>query len=61
VLVLDHMNGRLILGIGRGLGRIELERVGVTQEDSRAIVVDAAQNDPRRAGGRRFVEYDGRS
>ena len=29
-------NGRLILGIGRGLGRVEFEGFGVDQEDSRA-------------------------
>jgi alkanesulfonate monooxygenase SsuD/methylene tetrahydromethanopterin reductase-like flavin-dependent oxidoreductase (luciferase family) len=44
VAVLDHMsNGRLILGIGRGLGRIEFEGFGVEQEDSRAIFVESAQ------------------
>lgn len=38
VAVLDHMsNGRFILGIGRGLGRVEFEGFGVEQEDSRAI------------------------
>jgi alkanesulfonate monooxygenase SsuD/methylene tetrahydromethanopterin reductase-like flavin-dependent oxidoreductase (luciferase family) len=44
VAVLDHMsNGRFILGIGRGLGRIEFEGFGVNQEDSRAIFVESAQ------------------
>ena len=44
VLVLDHMsNGRFILGIGRGLGRVEFEGFGVNQEDSRAIFVESAQ------------------
>src|SRR5215813_4935076 len=44
VLVLDHMsNGRLILGIGRGLGRVEFEGFGVNQEDSREIFVESAQ------------------
>jgi alkanesulfonate monooxygenase SsuD/methylene tetrahydromethanopterin reductase-like flavin-dependent oxidoreductase (luciferase family) len=44
VVVLDHMsNGRVILGIGRGLGRVEFEGFGVDQEDSRAIFVESAQ------------------
>jgi alkanesulfonate monooxygenase SsuD/methylene tetrahydromethanopterin reductase-like flavin-dependent oxidoreductase (luciferase family) len=44
VVVLDHFsNGRLILGIGRGLGRVEFEGFGVNQEDSRAIFVESAQ------------------
>jgi alkanesulfonate monooxygenase SsuD/methylene tetrahydromethanopterin reductase-like flavin-dependent oxidoreductase (luciferase family) len=44
VIVHDHMsNGRLILGIGRGLGRIEFEGFGVEQGDSRAIFVEAAE------------------
>jgi alkanesulfonate monooxygenase SsuD/methylene tetrahydromethanopterin reductase-like flavin-dependent oxidoreductase (luciferase family) len=44
VVVLDHLsNGRLILGIGRGLGRVEFEGFGVAQEDSRAIFVESAE------------------
>ncbi len=44
VIVLDHMsNGRLILGIGRGLGRVEFEGFGVEQADSRAIFVESAE------------------
>ena len=44
VVMLDHMsNGRLILGIGRGLGRVEFEGFGVHQEDSREIFVESAQ------------------
>jgi alkanesulfonate monooxygenase SsuD/methylene tetrahydromethanopterin reductase-like flavin-dependent oxidoreductase (luciferase family) len=44
VVVLDHMsNGRLILGIGRGLGRVEFEGFGVDQGDSRAIFFESAQ------------------
>jgi alkanesulfonate monooxygenase SsuD/methylene tetrahydromethanopterin reductase-like flavin-dependent oxidoreductase (luciferase family) len=43
-LVLDHMsNGRLILGIGRGLGRVEFEGFGVNQEDSRALFLESAE------------------
>src|SRR6058998_2002572 len=44
VTMLDHMsNGRLILGLGRGLGRVEFEGFGVNQEDSREIFTEAAQ------------------
>jgi alkanesulfonate monooxygenase SsuD/methylene tetrahydromethanopterin reductase-like flavin-dependent oxidoreductase (luciferase family) len=44
VLMLDHLsNGRTILGIGRGLGRVEFEGFGVEQADSRAIFVESAQ------------------
>jgi alkanesulfonate monooxygenase SsuD/methylene tetrahydromethanopterin reductase-like flavin-dependent oxidoreductase (luciferase family) len=44
VVMLDHMsNGRLILGIGRGLGRVEFEGFGVNQEESREIFVESAQ------------------
>src|SRR5262245_18231734 len=44
VVVLDHLsNGRLILGIGGGLGRVEFEGFGVNQGDSRAIFVESAQ------------------
>ena len=59
VVVLDHMsNGRFILGIGRGLGRVEFEGFGVNQEDSRAIFVESAQMllDGLERG---YVEYDG--
>jgi alkanesulfonate monooxygenase SsuD/methylene tetrahydromethanopterin reductase-like flavin-dependent oxidoreductase (luciferase family) len=60
VIVLDHLsNGRLILGIGRGLGRVEFEGFGVNQEDSRAIFVESAQLllDALERG---IAEYDGR-
>jgi len=44
VLMLDHMsNGRLIFGIGRGLGRVEFEGFGVNQEESRERFVESAQ------------------
>jgi alkanesulfonate monooxygenase SsuD/methylene tetrahydromethanopterin reductase-like flavin-dependent oxidoreductase (luciferase family) len=44
IVMLDHMsNGRLILGIGRGLGRVEFEGFGVNQEESREIFVESAQ------------------
>jgi alkanesulfonate monooxygenase SsuD/methylene tetrahydromethanopterin reductase-like flavin-dependent oxidoreductase (luciferase family) len=44
VVMLDHMsNGRVILGIGRGLGRVEFEGFGVNQEESRELFLEAAQ------------------
>ncbi len=44
VVMLDHMsNGRLIFGMGRGLGRVEFEGFGKNQEESRAFFVEAAQ------------------
>jgi alkanesulfonate monooxygenase SsuD/methylene tetrahydromethanopterin reductase-like flavin-dependent oxidoreductase (luciferase family) len=59
VVVLDHMsNGRVIFGIGRGLGRVEFEGFGVNQEDSRAIFVEAAQT-VLDALERGYVEHDG--
>jgi alkanesulfonate monooxygenase SsuD/methylene tetrahydromethanopterin reductase-like flavin-dependent oxidoreductase (luciferase family) len=59
VLMLDHMsNGRLILGIGRGLGRVEFEGFGVNQEDSRATFVEAAQM-ILEGLERGYVEFDG--
>ncbi len=44
VVVLDHLcDGRLIFGIGRGLGRVEFEGFGVNQEESRDRFVESAQ------------------
>jgi alkanesulfonate monooxygenase SsuD/methylene tetrahydromethanopterin reductase-like flavin-dependent oxidoreductase (luciferase family) len=44
VSMLDHMsNGRFVFGIGRGLGRVEFEGLGVSQEDSREIFVESAR------------------
>ncbi|MGH7322543.1 MAG: LLM class flavin-dependent oxidoreductase [Candidatus Rokuibacteriota bacterium] len=44
VVMLDHMsNGRVIFGVGRGLGRVEFDGFAVSQEESRAIFVEAAQ------------------
>jgi alkanesulfonate monooxygenase SsuD/methylene tetrahydromethanopterin reductase-like flavin-dependent oxidoreductase (luciferase family) len=44
VVMLDHFsNGRFILGIGRGLGRVEFEGFGVNQEESRERFTEAAQ------------------
>jgi alkanesulfonate monooxygenase SsuD/methylene tetrahydromethanopterin reductase-like flavin-dependent oxidoreductase (luciferase family) len=44
VVMLDHFsNGRLIFGIGRGLGRVEFEGFGVNQEESRDRFTEEAQ------------------
>ncbi len=44
VTMLDNLsNGRLILGLGRGLGRVEFEGFGVDMNHSRAIFVESAQ------------------
>jgi alkanesulfonate monooxygenase SsuD/methylene tetrahydromethanopterin reductase-like flavin-dependent oxidoreductase (luciferase family) len=43
VVMLDHLSsGRVILGVGRGLGRVEFEGFGVDQEDSRQIFTESA-------------------
>ena len=44
VVMLDHMsNGRVIFGIGRGLGRVAFEGFGADQNDSREFFTEAAQ------------------
>jgi alkanesulfonate monooxygenase SsuD/methylene tetrahydromethanopterin reductase-like flavin-dependent oxidoreductase (luciferase family) len=44
VSMLDNLsNGRVILGIGRGLGRVEFEGFGVDMNESREIFVESAQ------------------
>jgi len=44
VSMLDNMsNGRMILGIGRGLGRVEFEGFGRDQNDSREYFTESAQ------------------
>jgi len=59
VVMLDHLsNGRLIFGIGRGLGRVEFEGFGVNQEDSRAMFIEAAQM-ILEGLERGYVEFDG--
>jgi alkanesulfonate monooxygenase SsuD/methylene tetrahydromethanopterin reductase-like flavin-dependent oxidoreductase (luciferase family) len=60
VSMLDHMSGgRLIFGIGRGLGRVEFEGFGVNQEESRERFVESAQMvlEGLEAG---YCEFDGR-
>ncbi|MFI4975471.1 MAG: LLM class flavin-dependent oxidoreductase [Caulobacterales bacterium] len=44
ISMLDHMSdGRFILGLGRGLGRVEFEGFGKNQEDSREFFTESAQ------------------
>ena len=44
VAMLDHMSdGRMVLGIGRGLGRVEFEGFRLDMNESRANFVDYAQ------------------
>lgn len=44
VSMLDHLsNGRLILGMGRGLGRVEFEGFRVPMDESRPRFVESAQ------------------
>ena len=44
VSVLDHLSdGRLVLGLGRGLGRVEFEGMGVDQNTSRGFFTEAAE------------------
>ncbi|MGH7821027.1 MAG: LLM class flavin-dependent oxidoreductase [Candidatus Binatia bacterium] len=60
VVMLDHAsNGRFILGIGRGLGRVEFGGFGVNQEESRERFIEAAQ---LILGGLEhgFCEFDGK-
>lgn len=44
IAMLDHMSdGRFILGIGRGLGRVEFEGFGVDQNAAREIFTESGQ------------------
>src|SRR5262245_53926873 len=59
VAMLDAMSdGRVILGIGRGLGRIEFEGFGVDMNTSRQCFVESAEM-ILRGLEEGFVEYDG--
>ena len=60
VAVLDHMsNGRFILGIGRGLGRVEFEGFGVDQEREPRALRRVARRCSSTGSRRGVVEYDG--
>ena len=60
VALLDNLsNGRYVLGIGRGLGRIEFDGIGVPMGESRERFVEAAQivlNGLENG----YVEFDGK-
>src|SRR5215470_18091538 len=44
VAMLDNMSdGRVVLGLGRGLGRVEFEGFGVDMNESREIFVESAE------------------
>lgn len=44
IALLDHLSGgRTILGIGRGIGRVEFEGLGIDQNQSRQRFVETAQ------------------
>jgi alkanesulfonate monooxygenase SsuD/methylene tetrahydromethanopterin reductase-like flavin-dependent oxidoreductase (luciferase family) len=59
VSMLDHLsNGRLILGLGRGLGRVEFEGFGADMNQSREFFVEAAQM-ILQGLERGYCEYDG--
>ncbi len=59
VLMLDNMsNGRLILGLGRGLGRVEFGGFRVPMEKSRGMFMEYADL-ILTARERGYVEYDG--
>ena len=58
--MLDNLsNGRLILGLGRGLGRVEFEGYGVDMNISREYFVEAAQM-ILEGLERGYCEYDGK-
>jgi alkanesulfonate monooxygenase SsuD/methylene tetrahydromethanopterin reductase-like flavin-dependent oxidoreductase (luciferase family) len=60
VSMLDNMSGgRLILGIGRGLGRVEFTGFRVPMEESRARFVESAQMILRGLEDG-FLEFDGK-
>jgi alkanesulfonate monooxygenase SsuD/methylene tetrahydromethanopterin reductase-like flavin-dependent oxidoreductase (luciferase family) len=60
IAMLDNMsNGRFILGLGRGLGRVEFEGFGVDMNESRQIFVESAQM-ILEGLERGWCEYDGK-
>src|ERR1700746_336676 len=60
VSVVDHMsNGRMILGLGRGLARIEFEGFRVPLGESREGFVETAEMESE-ALKRVYCEYDGK-
>jgi len=59
VAMLDNLSGgRFVLGIGRGLGRLEFEGLGVPMEESRQRFVESAET-ILTGLEQGYVEYDG--
>ena len=60
VSMLEHQsNGRMILGVGRGLGRVEFEGFGVDQNESRARFIEETEM-VLEGLERGWCEYDGK-
>jgi len=60
VSMLDNMsNGRLILGLGRGLGRVEFDGLGADMNISREIFIESAQM-ILQGLERGYCEFDGK-
>ncbi|HXX48490.1 MAG TPA: LLM class flavin-dependent oxidoreductase [Myxococcota bacterium] len=60
IAVLDHVsNGRFILGLGRGLGRVEFDGFGVSMDESRARFTESAEM-ILTGLERGYCEYDGK-
>jgi alkanesulfonate monooxygenase SsuD/methylene tetrahydromethanopterin reductase-like flavin-dependent oxidoreductase (luciferase family) len=60
IAVLDHVsNGRFILGLGRGLGRVEFDGFGVSMDQSRERFTESAEM-ILTGLERGYCEYDGK-
>ncbi|HTO52577.1 MAG TPA: LLM class flavin-dependent oxidoreductase [Myxococcota bacterium] len=60
ISVLDHVsNGRLVLGLGRGLGRVEFDGFGVQMDSSRERFTESAEM-ILTGLERGYCEYDGK-
>lgn len=60
ISLLDNLaEGRLIFGIGRGLGRVEFDGLGVPMDESRSRFVESAEL-ILRGLEQGYVEYDGK-
>jgi len=60
ISVLDHVsNGRFVLGLGRGLGRVEFDGFGVSMDTSRERFTESAEM-ILTGLERGFCEYDGK-
>ena len=60
IAVLDHVsNGRFVLGLGRGLGRVEFDGFGVSMDESRERFAESAEM-ILTGLERGYCEYDGK-